>query len=217
MSREVDRARILRRRAAFIGSALAALGCSRGSPPAKGPAPSGEPHAVVSVPRATDEEPPGEVPPAAAERPKPPRSTPPLEVPEGVSEQARERFVRLATQMNEIYDFIDGIEVPERCDVTDAGCESAWRKLAEDLLDLEQKSRWIRSPCKGSSEAAKLHAQRAEQHAAHVAALRQEIAEKIESLIAAGGKSAQEGWAKIERDARRARPVVCLSFGCVDW
>jgi hypothetical protein len=212
MTRGSDRERILARRAAFVGSALALLGCSPARE-AESP-PRAEPGAVVAVPEPADE---GASEALPAKRPKPAAGRPPLDVPEGVSEVARKRFESQAKQMQGVYDLIDAIAVPERCDVTSPSCESDWRKLADDLLELGERARFIRSPCKGSSESAKLFEQRSEQHAAQVEALRQQITEEIEQAIAAGGELAKQRWQKIEADARRSRPVVCLSFGCTDW
>ncbi len=211
--READRSAILRRRAAFVGSALTLLGCSRSAPPAKPPEPQRE--AQVSVPEPPADAEPSEPVPERGEPERSTRPTPSLEVPEGVSEETRERYVRLAKQMKGIYAEFSAISIPKQCDVSDASCEPAWRSLAERLLTLSDETRWIVPACKGSSESAKLFLARAAEHAEHARLLREELDQEIDREL--GSDAAKKRWQELQGHVRRSRPRVCLSFACVDY
>lgn len=210
-----DRAAILRRRAAFLGSTLAVLsGCSRGSPPPDAAGRSGsQPVVTVAEPAADAQAPADPLP----ERSNPAGGHPSLETPPGVSEVARKKFEALAERMRDVYALFDALDVPADCDVTDSVCDDRWRKLADGLLELAERARFIVPVCKGSSESAKLYEQRAKEHADHVAELVKRIDQRIERALDGGGDAARRRWAEHEHEARRARPRVCLSFACSDW
>lgn len=131
-----DRATILRRRAFFVTSAVAALGsCARTTTPPAPAAPS-----VVSVPAADPDA--GE-PETDAALPSPADAAthsdaPPLDVPAGVSETARQKYERLASVMTRAYRILDEIdaELPN-CSILDASCEPRFRKIADKLHELD--------------------------------------------------------------------------------
>jgi hypothetical protein len=207
----------LRRRAAFLSTALAAFGgCSRSAPPADEPA--GASRTEVVVPEAeSDAGTINEAVPEPEQRPKPVLAPPSLETPPGVSETARERFDGLGKQMREIYALLDSLDVPQKCDIASASCDARWRKLASDLVTLDDRARWISSPCRGSSKDAKLYAEREKEHVDYLALRRKQLMAEIDEALASGGALAQKRWKEHQREARLNRPQVCLSYGCVDW
>jgi hypothetical protein len=208
---ERDRETILARRAAFLGSALALLGCAR-------PPPIEEPEPVVSVP-----EPPAEEARSLEELPgrdttsEPEAKHPSLEIPEGISEAARRRFEHLAGTMREAYELLDRMKVPSDCDLADAACDGRWRELADQLVLVGEKLKNLRPRCPGTSEHAKLYAARETEHREHSEALTREIEQEAERTLAPAGPAAQQRWELHRRQARLARPRVCLSFMCQDW
>jgi hypothetical protein len=133
-----------------------------------------------------------------------------------VSEEAKRRFEQLAERMRAVYALFDQVDVPERCDA-DASCDGRLRKLADDLLDLDDRTRYIIPVCAGSSESAKRFGERAREHADYVAELRRALDAELQRALDAGGDALKQRWEKQRRAANMARPRVCLSFACVDW
>lgn len=218
--RETDRQRILARRAAFVGTALAALGgCARDPAPAGSPpvAPTAHGPVVEVEEPPADAATPEEALPDAARQPRVARGAPSLDVPSDVSEEAKRRFEQLAERMRGVYALFDQVDVPERCEATDASCDARLRKLADDLLDLDDRTRYIIPVCAGSSESAKRFGERAREHADYVAELRRALEAEIQSALDAGGDAMKQRWETQQRAASMARPRVCLSFACMDW
>jgi hypothetical protein len=214
MTFDDDRAQILRRRAAFVSSALAALGCS-GAQPA--PAAGGE-TPVVSVPPAPakGEEPAAEQPPVAAE-PAEQHPQPSYELPPGISDEARSRFEHLFTQVKSAHALLERMErtLPVRCDVTSSACDAQWRSIADGFVDYDELVRFLAPVCPGSSQGAKLYLERSRAHLDALAKRRGRLEQRIVDLMQTDVARAR--WDAHQGDARQARPMVCLSFACSDW
>jgi hypothetical protein len=214
MNDDADRAQILRRRALFMSSALAALGCSGPAGSAKGaPVPP-----VVSVP------PPGagadagtEAPPKASPRSPPDGEMPPLDVPEGMGDDPRQQFDRLYGQVRDAHALLERLEkaLPGDCTVTNAACDTRWRSIADGLLEYEEMFRFMQPICKGSSAAAKLWEERARAHLEYLSKRRGRLDARIVELVQS--EPARTRWDQHQQDAQLARPQICLSFACTDW
>lgn len=204
------RTRILRRRAAFLTSTLAVIGC--GGPTRTQPAP-----APVTVPSgsAQPEEPdpgPPEAPPTAGRS-----GMPSLEVPEDINEQAHERFVGMVKQVQELHATLDEVEdtLGQRCSVLDPACEPTWRELAKQLLQVNGEFRWMHVVCKGSSEGAKLFEERQDEHREFLQKRVNELLSSIESGFSS--RDELKRWKALWDEEELARPQICLSYGCSDW
>ncbi|MBX3125304.1 MAG: hypothetical protein KF718_01235 [Polyangiaceae bacterium] len=206
-----DRRIVLERRALFVGASLAALGCApKGEPPST-------PNEVV-VPEG-----PGR---PVAERPEvevepPPRkpSTAPLgyEVPEGISQAAKQNYEQLFSAMKDGHERLDRAEraLPDKCSVKDKVCERSLRDIADELNEMDTKSRFLYF-CPGSSEDAKQFAVVEQQHRTSLADRRSKLEARIAGALQAGGSPTSE-WQRIFDEVRFSKPQICLSFGCSDW
>ena len=128
---EVDRALILRRRAAFVASALATLGGCGG---AKSGASTEARSPVVAVPEPSPDAGGSEEPPPDRESQVPAASgMPSLEIPDGLNQQAHENFARLVGQARRANDLLDRLDGTLRtaCDVLDPACDARLKLLAE--------------------------------------------------------------------------------------
>ncbi len=216
MSRDSDRTRILQRRAAFLSSALTALGCS-----AQPPQPAGDP--VVTLP----DPPPAEPEPTAKatttpEAPPPkdvaPGQQPSLEIPTDVGEVARKKFEHWAKSMKQIYELLDQMEtaLPEDCDILHSACDERWRKLALLGIELNKVGMFLHH-CPGSSEDAKRFDAFRKEHQAYRGGRQAKLDGRIDRTLASGGDAARKRWVEHQQQARAAHPVPCLSFACNDW
>jgi hypothetical protein len=213
MSPPGDRAVLLRRRALFLGSTLAALGgCEKsGAPPETATGP------VVAVPESAPAEPTptdadaGGLPPRVDPRP-PAGAMPSLEIPAGVGDVARRNYEALARRMTRAHALLDSIEErTPKCAI--AGCEDDWVVIARNLFDLEDNFSRLYT-CPGGSEQAKAFADRQAEHMAYYERRRKDV----DSMLR--GKLGDAGWARLTElidKERSANPRPCLSFACSDW
>lgn len=212
MNDDPDRAQILRRRAVFMSSALAALGCSGGAPPGKvAPVPP-----VVAVPAPVQAADAGvEAPPKREARSEP--DMPSYDVPDGVSDEARERFEQLFSQVREAHALLERLEnaLPAGCALTDPACDARWRGIADGLLDHDEALRFMQPVCPGSSQAAKLWEERSRAHRDYLAKRRGRLERRIVDIVKTEAERAR--WDQHQEEANMARPQICLSFACPDW
>ena len=207
-----DRDLILRRRARFLSSALAALSGCAPTPPAEHPEPG-----VVAVPSAEREEPPQGSPPPERERP-PPRwgDMPPLDVPPGLDAEATRLLTDLAATMNDVHPELDAIEAGLRsdCRPEDPSCASHFKALLGKRRQIEGKLRFTRPFCPAKSKDQELAVSRIDAHLDYIAKRNQAIDETIESLLARGGPDARSRWARYRSESFAAHPQICLSVAC---
>jgi hypothetical protein len=206
MPSDDPRAAILRRRAAFVGSALAAAGCTpNGKEPDVGT--TAPPTPVVSV--APTSKPPAPTSTAVVE-PPPKDASPGYAIPEGVSEGARERYERLHRFMKESHARLDPV-LARLPDCTVAACEARYVEAATVLSDLRKDLRLFHI-CPGKSAEAQAFQPHYEAHVKH---LRERLERLDEGLRRASGD--EDAYRAILRDIAMSNPVPCLSFGCPDW
>lgn len=213
-----DRATILRRRAFFVTSALAAVGCAPTPAPNTPGGSSSSDTSAVTVPSAVPA--PGDASDGAAPPPREPVSEPlpNMEIPAGVSDTARSRYEQLFKRMKEAHATLASVEktVPDGCSPAEPKCAAAWRSVAEALQGLDVGfSKFL--VCGGTSAEAKAFEARAEEHQKFLTERRQKLDERIAKAVAAGGQRAGSEWQRIKDDAENANPRPCLKFGCPDW
>lgn len=210
MSPPDDRAAILKRRALFLGSALATLGsCQKSGVPAET-----APGPVIAVPAGEPED-------AGASEGEPsardagPRSRgdmPSLEIPSGVSEAARSNYESLITRMRRVHALLDDIErMAPKCGMN--ACEDQWLPVAKKLFDLDD-SFGFSYVCPGSSDDAKAFFVRRQEHLDFYEARRKDV------TVWLTGQLGEPGWARLQELVeleRLANPRPCLSYGCSDW
>jgi hypothetical protein len=203
-----DRRTILERRALFLGSALAALGCG----PKTNTTQPADPQ-VVSIPGSEDTKPTSDTEPTppADRQPSTRGDLPPLDTPAGVSERARQNYEALAKRMTAAHDILDEMEkmIPS-CAV--ASCEGDWKKLAEKHFALDDSFRFAHT-CPGSSAEAKAYEERAKLHSDYYQKRRTGIEAQIATAVGSGDQRYQE----LRNEVARANPRPCLSFACGDW
>jgi hypothetical protein len=208
-----DRALILRRRALFVGSTLAALGsCAREAPPAE----HGKSETVM-IPEADRDAAgaaEGQDGAAVPPRVRPSGDLPPFDTPPGVSGVARDNYEHLARTMQAAHRTLDELEsaIPT-CPISDPSCENRWRAVAERQYELENVFRFYHI-CPGRSEEARAFNERDKAHRAYFEARRSKLQARLEAALGAGGAQRFE---QMLMDVRQARPVPCLSFACSDW
>lgn len=210
MSPADDRAAVLRRRALFIGSTLAALGgCQKNSPPAEGAGgtivrvPAGEP--TVTEPDA------GVLPTRGEGRPSRP-GAPSLEIPTGLSEAGQSRYDALVRSMTRAYAMLDELEAElPSCAV--ARCEDQWQRTAAKLFQLHDSFRFSYS-CPGSSEEAKAFELRQKEHTDYYQGRLRSLDELIAQRAGDGGRARLD---ELLEQESAANPRPCLSFACMDW
>ncbi len=210
---DADRRAVLARRAAFVSSTLAALGCSPARPEPKEPVAAGP---VVSVPVAPED---AGAPTAidAAPPPREPNSAvgeqPSMDIPAGVSATAKKRYEHLLSSMRDLYRVVAEIEdALPNCNVQDASCEASWRDIAEKLVDIRRKRMFL-SFCPGTSDEAKAFAELEKEHQTYFSARFAKITEQIDAAWAAN----KPRWETLKQEAYQAKPFPCLSFACQDW
>ncbi len=205
-----DRKLVLERRALFIGSSLAALGCAPNAP-AEGPVP-----VTLAEPRQVGEDGSREAGPVT----RPPRLETTAElsydVPAGVTDATRERYARLFSSMKSGHEILGRAEplVPRPCQPTDPSCRQALSAIADELNDFRRVMTFLYF-CPGSSDEAKeferIQAEHRQRLELRVGKLESAI---VEGIVAAG--SNQEAWDEILREAYDAKPYPCLSYACRD-
>ncbi|MCE7892289.1 MAG: hypothetical protein DYH12_21735 [Sorangiineae bacterium PRO1] len=212
MSPTDDRAAVLRRRALFLGSTLAALGsCQKGGVPAEtaqGP--------VVAVPEGEAEDagvdPDAATLPTREAGPRPRGNLPSLEIPAGISETARSNYENLVARMTRAHGVLDEIEsMAPKCSMT--ACEDKWALVAKKLFELEDSFGFFYG-CEGSSEQAKAFAVRQKEHMDFYQARRKDVETWLTGLLG------EQGWARLQElleQERFANPRPCLSIACMDW
>jgi hypothetical protein len=131
-----DRSTILRRRAFFVTSAVAAFGACARTPPAEPASPA----PVVSVPLAVEDagEPPEDAATPVRDASPSTEGPPPLVIPDGVSDTARGNYERLVRTMTRAYGVLDEIDaaIPS-CPILSPKCVPRWRDVAEKLHELD--------------------------------------------------------------------------------
>ncbi len=213
---DTDRARILQRRAAFLSSALTALGCS-----AQPPAPNPEPVVAVPVRPPVDTDP-----GANAEPPPPPPPPPPtvstdkpsLAIPDDVGEVAKRNFEHFAKSMTQLYELLDKMEaaVPKDCTILKPACDEHWQRVAAIGLQMRRVQMFMHR-CPGTSADAKRFAAFAEEHRKYRGRRQATVDARISAAIAGGGEAARKRWDQHKQEAYQAKPFPCLSMGCADW
>jgi hypothetical protein len=210
-----DRCTILRRRAFFVTSAVAAFGACARTPPAEPTSPA----PVVSVPLAVEDagEPPEDTAPPARDASPSAEGAPPLLVPAGVSDTARGNYERLVRTMTRAYGVLDEIDAAmPGCPVLSPKCVPRWRDVAEKLHELDGMFQRL-FVCHGSSPEAKTYADIEQAHQQHYGKRRARIQEQLDALLERGGDPARARWEELKRDAFQAAPHPCLKFACPDW
>ena len=207
-----DRAKILLRRAAFLGSALCAAGCAPSRPAT---APGSSSVVAVEEPSGTDEP---DAPTPGPDGPETAGPMPSLEIPDGVTDQARENFQQLFSNVKRIHPILDDLEklVPSGCSPLDAKCETDWRRAAARMNDLREIQTFMHS-CPGSSPDAKLYAEREQEHLAYIAERTKKLQANIDAALTSGGEQAQQRWETMQEEAYSVAPYPCLSIACSDW
>lgn len=202
-----DRRTILERRALFLGSALAAMGCG---PKANTTEPAEQ--KVVSIPHSADTTPTEDAAPANPpdRAPSTRGDMPPLDIPPGVSERARQNYEYLAKRMTAAHDILDEMEkLLPSCDIK--SCEADWKQLAERHFELDGSYRTY--TCPGTSADAKAYEERAKLHHEFLEKRRSAVEGRITSTLGSGAQRYEE----LRNDVARAHPRPCLSFACADW
>ncbi len=213
-----DRSAILRRRAFFVSSAMAALGACTRTPPAEPEAPTPRVVSVPSVPQdaaVSSEDAPA--PESTADAAPDSDVAPPLIMPAAVSDTARAKYEQLISTMTRAYRVLDEIEADmPSCGISSAKCAPSYRRIATKLHELDGMFQRM-FVCGGSSPEAKSYEDLARAHQRHYEKRRSNIQQRIDALLAADGESGKTLWQDFRRDAFQAAPHPCLKFGCPDW
>lgn len=208
-----DRKTILRRRAFFVTTALAALGCAR---PAAHADESGN---TVRVPSATSE-------PAGADAGEPPERTPapdaragipPTDIPDGVKPFTRSSYEHLYKVMADLHGHFDSIEASMgRCKKGfDKDCEKTeLPQIAKTLNAIDDTLERIHS-CGGSSPEAKVYMLREAAHLKFAQDRRGRMDGALKQLLATGGAAAENSLKTLREAGAVPRP--CLEYACPDW
>lgn len=214
MSHHDPRAAILKRRALFVGSALAAAGCTpngNAKPTEEPPTGQTGPTAPVvsvapapSAPQPTTTTKPEEPPPKTV------AGRPSYDVPEGVSDEAKKRYDRLHEFMKESHARLDPA-LATLPDCTLRACEPRYRQAATVLADLRKDQRLLYI-CPGKSDEAKAFQPHYEAHKKHL----QERLDLLDnSLRKASGD--EKAYQALVAEIAMSKPIPCLSFACPDW
>lgn len=205
------RAAILRRRAFFISSVTALVGCD---PKPSAPPPSPEP---VAIPPGGGELPEPSGKPGSGTRERPGKM-PPLDVPAGINDAARRQFEHLARSIPELHARFDEIakSLPSDCPIAEDRCAERWSALARALVEIEE--RMPQNPvCPGTSEGAKLYQARLDAHRAYLEDRRRATSLRLMEAIAPASDEGKRRWAAHMDKAKSAYPRVCLNYSCQDW
>jgi hypothetical protein len=208
MAIEDPRALILRRRAVFVTSALAATGCQpNGKEPDVGTTAPTTP--VVSV--ASSPKPAAPVPTVEPVDP-PPKDPgrPGYDIPDGVSEEAKKRYERLHRFMKESHAKLDPV-LSDLPDCTLAKCEPKYQVAATVLADLRKDLRLFYI-CPGQSDEAKAFQPHYKAHQKHL----HDRLEKLDAELEKASGDA-DGYHALLKQIAMSKPVPCLSFACPDW
>lgn len=198
--RDIDRAAILARRAMFITTALAGLGCTAHEPPvvttgiSTPPLTAPEPCLSIAVDR-------GRFAPVAA-------LAPPLTVSDKLTGAEMSDLKDLETRLRAAYaSLVRAYEAtPIACSPGTPDCEAAWTQVVEDLRDVRAAIR--ERLCGGGETVGEL--QRTAEHRRFIT----EVADKIEAELAAAAAAdanAREKWAAWSRQISPPQP--CLKCG----
>jgi hypothetical protein len=206
----------MRRRAAFLSSALAAVGCSSSSH--NGAQSNGqEPGATSQTPVVTVPVPamPSSA-PAETVRPEDPPPKPKMgerpayDVPKAVSDTAKQNYQHLHKTMKELHRMLDDMETTlPACDIAKPDCQAAFRLEADQWHEINRTLRFFHL-CPGKSKEAQTFDKHRSAHDRH---LRARIATVEQRVVTAAGDPAR--WDQIK--SQQAKPHPCLSFACPDW
>lgn len=207
-----DRKTILRRRAFFVTSALAALGgCARGSP-------ANQPDNTVQVPESTDDPVESD---ASTGPPRQPNPTgragmPPTDIPGGVTPRTHAYYENLYDVVESFHAHVDTIEASmSRCKGFDEACEKQeLPRIAKALNGIDDVLERLHA-CGAKSDEAKAYMERESAHLRFVGQRRETMEQKLGELLAPGGKAA-EAKLKSLREAG-AVPRPCLEYACPEW
>lgn len=207
-----DRKTILRRRAFFVTSALAALGgCAQGSP-------ANQPDNAVHVPDALQDPVESD---AAAEPPRQPNPNtragmPATDIPDGVTPRTRAYYETLYEAMAKLHVHVDTIESSlARCTGLDKECErNELPQIASAMNGIDDALEHIQS-CGGKSPEAKAYLVREAEHLQFFAQRRGSAEEKLKQLLAPGGPDAELRLKKLREAGAVPRP--CLEYACPEW
>jgi len=212
VSHEADRHRdaILGRRAIFLTTALAAIGCST----TKDPGPHGQtPTATtppVTGPAITTRT--VVTPGLHASWDKVMQQAPPLDVPAKATAKERSHLESLKTSFEPKYEAVRQVWllVP-KCDPADEGCAS-WKQLAGKAKSMYDATRGRRfGSCGHASGRTGFVAARQQAHHAYVASLIKQLEADLGRLAEGYGKDGGEAWARMLEDAQKPPPMPCLS------
>ena len=208
------RAAILRRRALFVGSALAAAGCTPNCNPKPTEEPStgktGPPAPVVSVqPTPSAPEPTTTVEPEDPP-PKTVSGRPSYDVPAGIVEEAKKRYDRLHKFMKESHERLDPVLVALP-DCKLRACEPKYRQAATVLSELRKDQRLFYI-CPGKSDEAKAFQP-------HYAAHKKHLQERLDQLDAGlrNASGDEAAYQALVEEIAASKPIPCLSFACPEW
>lgn len=207
-----DRKTILRRRAFFVTSTLAALGgCARGSP-------ANQPDNTVQVPEASEDPASGD---AGAEPPRQPNPNtragmPPTDIPDGVTPRTRAYYETLYDAMAKLHAHVDVIEASiGRCKGLDGECEkNELPQIASAMNGIDDALERIQS-CGGKSPEASVYLTRETAHLQFFGQRRGTMEEKVKQLLAPGGADAELRLRKLREAGAVPRP--CLEYACPEW
>jgi hypothetical protein len=203
-----DRLTILRRRAFFVGSALAAMGCPRDPSPQPGVQPTVGVEPASSAELATS----GVTTHGTSE---PGEKMPPLDVPSDVNATAKANFESLAQEIPAIHKELDAANaaLDGICSIGDRDCDPRWQEVAKHFGQLDVYLDNLAPRCPGTSADAKRFEERLAQHKAFIAKRKSAIEARIAALVADG--AAKQKWQDHLAGAVVPRP--CLDYSCSDW
>jgi hypothetical protein len=213
--KDEDRKTILRRRAFFVTSALAALGgCAR---PTTGPSATPGDDKTVQVPVAPDDpieadagEPPERAPSSARS------GLPPTDVPDGVKPITRSYYENLYQVVADLHRHIDAIEASiGRCKGFDKDCEkNQLPQIATAMNAIDDTLERIQS-CGGRSPEAKAYMVREAEHMGFASKRRGQMEDSLKQLLASGGAAAEKSLKSLREAGAVPRP--CLEYACPEW
>jgi len=141
-----------------------------------------------------------------------------FDIPAGLSEKGQQNYERLASLAQTQAGTIRAAEekIPRVCDAESPECKAALHEIALLLLDHEQ-SRRLSYFCPGTSKEAKAFAEVERRIKARLLEQHEGLIRKIIAAIPPGAAAPEKVWEGALTQARAARPMPCLSFGCGDW
>ena len=141
-----------------------------------------------------------------------------FDIPAGLSGKGQENYERLADLARSQSATLRAVEekIPRGCDPRSAECKDALREMALLLLDYEQ-ARKFSYFCPGTSDEARAFGEVAQRIKERLSAQHRELIRKIIAAISPGATAPEKAWEDAFAQARAARPMPCLSFGCGDW